>query len=145
LKLIDNDISETFIMTNCDIIVKVNYQKVVDFHKENKSYLTILSSIQYHKIPYGVIMHKNGGEVTEIIEKPEYTFNINTGIYVFNKGCIKFIPENSYFDMPDLIKLLIKNNKKILIYPVNQKDYIDIGEWEAYKKSIEQLSILKRI
>ena len=44
-----------------------------------------------------------------------------------------------YCDMTDLIKELIRNKKKVLMYPVNESDYIDIGQWEEYKKSIIKL------
>ncbi len=141
LKLLPINMDENFIVSNCDIIVKANYQNVYDFHIKNESYLTIISSIQNYKIPYGVIEYKEGGDVVKILEKPEYTFPINTGVYVLNKKCLDYIPQNKYFDMPTLIESLIKDNKKVLMYPINEKDYIDIGQWEEYKKAIQILNV----
>ena len=56
-----------------------------------------------------------------------------------NKESLRFIPRNRYFDMTDLIKNLIKKDKKVFTYPVNENDYIDIGQWEEYKKALEKL------
>jgi len=52
---------------------------------------------------------------------------------------LEYIPGNRYFDMPELINELIKNGKKVLAYPINEGDYIDIGQWEEYKKAIQKL------
>lgn len=139
LKLLEAEIGDVFIVSNCDVIVKANFEEVVNFHKEQNALLTVLSSIQHHKIPYGVVRFKDGGEVIDIIEKPEYSLTINAGVYVLSKDVLKFIPPKSRLDMTDLIKSLIENNKKVIIYPINENDYIDIGQWEEYKKAIEKL------
>jgi dTDP-glucose pyrophosphorylase len=140
LNLVKNHVKDTFIVSNCDIIVKANYEDVLNFHMENNSELTILSSIQHYRIPYGVITFKEGGEVTHVIEKPEYTFTINTGVYILNKSCLKYIPHNTFFHITDLIHALLENNKEVLTYPVNENDYIDVGQWKEYKEAVEKLS-----
>ena len=139
LRLLEKKIKSDFIVSNCDIIVKADFRDVLNFHKKENALLTILSSIQHYKIPYGVIKFRKKGKVIDIIEKPEYTLTINAGLYVLNKKSLRFIPKKSYFDMTDLIKILIKNNEKVVIYPVNENDYIDIGQWEEYKKAMRLL------
>ncbi len=141
LKLLEKEIDDLFFVSNCDVIVKFSLSKVIAFHKEHKSSLTIISSIQHHKIPYGVIKYKKGGEVKEISEKPEFTFTVNTGVYLLNKQALSNIPKNMSCHMTDLIGELIKSNKKVLMYPVNENDYIDIGQWEEYRKNIKYFSM----
>ena len=131
----DNDV----IVSNCDNIVKADYYDVLEFHRKNNSYLTIISSIQHHKIPYGVVTFKDGGEVTEIIEKPEYSFPINTGIYILNQKALDYIPKQTVFHMTHLIEALINNHKKVMTYPVSESDYIDIGQWDEYRTVVEKL------
>jgi len=143
LKLLENNIDDLFIVSNCDVIVKANFEDVIGFHKKQKASLTVLSSIKHYEIPYGIVKRRNGGEVIDILEKPEYTFTINTGVYILNRNILRFIPKNKSFDMPDLIKNLIKNNKKIVMYPVNENDYVDIGQWEEYKKALEKIQFFK--
>jgi NDP-sugar pyrophosphorylase family protein len=141
LKLLEEKISPTFIVSNCDIILKAEYEKVLSFHRETEADLTVLSSIQHHKIPYGVIEFSNGGKVTGIREKPEYTFPINTGVYVVNKECLEYIPEKKVFNMTDLIEVLIADGRKVFTYPVNEKDYTDIGQWEEYRKTLDLIKM----
>ncbi|MBN2323022.1 MAG: CBS domain-containing protein [Spirochaetes bacterium] len=142
LKLLEDEIDELFFVSNCDVIVKFDIADVLRFHKERSAALTVLSSIQHHKIPYGVVHYQNGGEVTEISEKPEFTFTINTGVYLLSKRVLKFIPKNTRYDMTGLIQDLTSGGEKVITYPVNENDYIDIGQWEEYKKSISKLEHL---
>lgn len=140
LKLLTNILPETFIVSNCDIIVHADYEDVLSHHKKQNAALTILSSIQHYKIPYGVVNFKEEGVVTTISEKPEYTFVINTGVYILDKKILDFIPEKEPFDMPNLIQKLIEQGEKVITYPVNENEYIDIGQWKEYKAAIEKFS-----
>lgn len=139
LKMLEDRIEDVFIVSNCDVVVKADYEDVVRFHKKQRAELTILSSIQHYKIPYGVIEFKNGGRVARLIEKPEYVFTVNTGVYILNRSVLKHIPENSFFDMTELIQSLIKSKNRVTTYPVNEDDYIDIGQWTEYKRNKEFL------
>jgi dTDP-glucose pyrophosphorylase len=141
LALLKGIVHGDIIVSNCDNIVKADYFEVLAFHRKYNSYVTILSSIQHHKIPYGVVSFREGGEVTEIIEKPEYSFTVNTGIYILNEKALECIPENSVFHMTHLIEALIKNNKKVMTYPVSENDFIDIGQWDDYRKVVDKLKV----
>jgi dTDP-glucose pyrophosphorylase len=142
LRLAASYIKDFFIVSNCDVLVDVNIEDILKLHKDKNSYLTILSSIQHYKLPYGIVKFKEEGEVTEILEKPEYTYTINTGVYILNKQVLDYIPDNTFFDMTDLIHKLLKSNKKVITYPINESDYIDIGQWEEYKKSISKMNLI---
>jgi len=130
---------KTFIVSNCDIIVKANFAGVVEFHRKSESLLTIISSMQHHQIPYGVVDFKAGGEVTGIREKPEFTFPINTGVYILEKECIDYIPSGEVFHMTHLIEALMADGKKVSTYPINENEYIDVGQWDEYRKAVTLL------
>ncbi|MHC9543650.1 MAG: sugar phosphate nucleotidyltransferase [Vulcanimicrobiota bacterium] len=141
LKLLSGVINEMFIVSNCDVLVRADYEDVMKFHKSNNSMLTVLSSIQHYKIPYGVISFAEKGVVTDIIEKPEHTFIVNTGVYILNREVLEYIPDEQALDMPDLIGILIENRKPVHTYPVNENDYVDIGQLEEYKHAIKKLRL----
>lgn len=140
LALVKSGIEESFIVSNCDIIVKANYAEVLDFHRKSGASLTIISSLRHHKLPYGVVDFKAGGEVLQIKEKPEFTFPINTGVYVLEKSCLDLVPEKRVFHMTHLIEALLAAGKKVVTYPVNENEYIDIGQWDEYRDVIARLS-----
>jgi len=140
LKLLENKIEGDFIVSNCDVLLNVNYAKAFDFHKKNESVFTSITSIQHYKIPYGVVEITNGGEIKEINEKPEYTFQINTGVYILNDKVLKYIQKNKYLDMPELINKLLKNKEKVMAYPISEKDYVDMGQWDEYKEALKKIA-----
>ncbi len=140
LKLLENKIKGDFFVSNCDILLKANFADALNFHTQNKASITSITSIQHYKIPYGVVNIKNGGYIESVVEKPEYTFQINTGVYILNNEALKFIPADKAFDMPQLIKRLIDENKKVCAYPENESNYLDIGQWDEYRKVVQKLS-----
>lgn len=137
LKLLTEEITGTFIVSNCDIIVKANYDDVMDFHKKSGAMMTVVSSIQHHQIPYGVIEFSDGGVITQIKEKPEYTHVINTGVYILEKECLDFIPKDEFFHITHLIETLMDKGLKIVTYPVSEKEYVDIGQWKEYMSAVD--------
>jgi len=138
LKMLENQFTGPFVVSNCDVIVEALYADVLALHVREAASLTILSSFKHFQIPYGVIEFKKGGEITNIVEKPEQTQAINTGIYILNPEVLELIPESAYFDMTDLIQVLIKKGEKVVTYPVNENDYADIGQWKEYQKTINK-------
>ena len=139
LKYIENRIKSPFFVSNCDIIIKEDYTKVYEFHKKGNYDLTMVVSMQHHTIPYGVCEIENGGDLKSIIEKPQYDFLVNTGMYLLNPEIIKYIPENEFFHITHLMETLKQLGYKIGVYPVSEKAYIDVGQWAEYKQAVEKL------
>lgn len=133
LKFLESKIDSTFIVSNCDIIVEEDYTKIYEFHKKGGYSLTLVGSVQHHVIPYGVCKIKEGGELKEIHEKPGYDVLVNTGLYVLNPSVFKYIPYNENIGIIELIDKLKENKDKVGVYPISEKSWIDIGQWEDYK------------
>ncbi len=53
---------------------------------------------------------------------------------------LNLIPENTFFHITDLMKKLQAANEKVGVYPVSEKAWIDIGQWEEYKKTLERFA-----
>jgi len=134
LSLLIDKINNDFFVTNCDILLNVNYNKVYKYYKEVDAFFASITSIRHYAIPYGIVYTGEQSIIKKIEEKPEHIFQINTGVYLLNKEVLDYISENTYIDMPQLIDRLLEENKKVIAYPINEKDYIDIGQWEEYRK-----------
>ena len=137
LKLIKN-LNENFLVMNSDDLTDFDYKDFFEFHKKNKAIVTIATFNKKVNIDLGVLEVGKNNEIVDYIEKPIYNFNVSMGIYAFDKKAIDYIPKDEYFDFPDLIKILKKNDKKILCY--EHKGYwLDIGRPEDYEKANEEL------
>ena len=134
IKLIENKVSDIFILSNCDIIARFQYEDIIKFHKENKNDLTLLASSMSYQIPYGVCLLDKKGNLKKLNEKPSSDFFVNVGLYVMNKKIIKYIPLNKLYNMDDLIKNLISKNKKIGVFPIHNDSWNDYGQWNFINK-----------
>ncbi len=142
LKFLEGRIAVPFFVTNCDIIIESDYKDMYEFHRDNGYDLTLIASMQHHKIPYGVCEIENQGNLKSLKEKPEYDFLANTGFYLLRPEVLEYIPHGQHFDMTDLITRLQSQQKKVGVYPISEKAWIDVGQWEEYKKSIERIGFL---
>ena len=139
LTCLPQKIDTPIFITNCDILIKHDYSKIMEFHKREEYDITIVASIRHYQIPYGVCELKNGSELIDISEKPEYDFLVNTGMYILEPIVIKYIPKNKYYDMTDLIKAAKKEGKKVGVYPISEKSWLDVGQWEQYHEAVKEL------
>lgn len=134
--MLKNKITTSFFVSNCDILIEQDFRDVYDYHNLNKNDITIVTAIKTQKIPYGVIETGEFGLMTSITEKPEMSYMINTGVYMLQPDMIKEIPEGSFFHITDLIDKVRKGGGKVGCFPVTEKSWTDIGEWDEYLKLI---------
>ena len=110
---------------NGDILTKVDFRNLLDFHTSQKADATICIREYQLVVPYGVVSVE-GNRFKGIREKPKESFYINAGLYVLNPDLINYIPENTYFDMPELFKILTSANRATAVYPIREY-WMDIG------------------
>lgn len=127
LSLLKGSINTTFILSNCDILIKEDYDKIVKFHYEYKNIITMICSLKNIKIPYGVVEMGKDGIITSMKEKPEFSFFANTGIYIVEPCVLDYI-NAEYIGFPDIIEQLKKMGKKIGVYPISEESWMDMGE-----------------
>ncbi|MDC0253338.1 nucleotidyltransferase family protein [Bacteriovoracales bacterium] len=121
------------IIVNGDLLTKVNFSNLLQFHNEKKTIATMCTKEYEVQIPYGVIDVDNGN-IAKVDEKPVHSFNVNAGSYVFSPEAFDYIPFNTYFDMNEVFNLFIQNNEKTSAYPISEY-WIDIGHQNDFKKA----------
>ena len=129
--------TEPFFVSNCDIIIHTDYLSVLDFHIKGEYDLTLIASMRHYVIPYGVCDVDNSGDLKCLKEKPEYDFLVNTGVYILEPKILELIPGDTYFDMTDLINKSQAKGMKVGVFPVSEKSWSDIGQWEEYSNTMK--------
>jgi len=135
LSLLKGKLNQTFFVSNCDILIDEDYSEILKYHKANHNEITIVAALKSYPIPYGTLKTTKDGILTEIKEKPEFNFKINSGMYIIEPHLINEIPEGRQFHITELIENLIKEGKKVGVFPVSEKSWRDIGNWDDYLKS----------
>jgi dTDP-glucose pyrophosphorylase len=133
---------EHLIVTNCDVVIQADYAELVSFHTENDYDLTLVASLKDYRIPYGICELEKGGCLARIREKPQYSFLVNTGMYVVRRDRLGLIPEETRCDMTDFIEHLKKVGGRIGVFPIGENAWVDTGEWTEYRKALDTLGQL---
>lgn len=128
-----------FLVMNADLICNVKVQNLADFHIQSGAKLTVCSRKYQMQIPFGVINISNGTRISGIEEKPSHDFFVNAGIYLLDPDVPELIPDNTYMDMTDLIKILTDNGEHVETFPILNY-WIDIGKTEDYERANKELS-----
>lgn len=134
LHLLEDKLNSTFFVSNCDILIDDDYGSIYQYHKENENELTIVASVKTYHIPYGTIESGKKGELVALTEKPQLDYLINCGMYILEPHLLKEIPHNIFFHITDLIEKIKSRSGKVGVFPISEKSWIDIGEWQSYSK-----------
>lgn len=135
LRLLRGHVKEPFIVINGDLLTKIHFGNLIDFHNGQGFDLTVGIKKYEFKVPYGIIQIEEE-KIIDLKEKPIQSFFVNAGVYVLNPEVLEYIPEGQHFDMPELIKLLLKKGKGIGSFPIHEY-WLDIGQIQDYEQAQE--------
>ena len=123
-----------FIMTNGDILTKVDYGRLMEFHARSNALATVCAGLFQQQIPYGVLDYDEN-RLHSIREKPIENFAVNAGLYVLEPDVRQYAPEGA-FGMPDLIDRLPKQGARsgVAVYPLENHWY-DVGCFVEYARA----------
>jgi NDP-sugar pyrophosphorylase family protein len=139
VSLLKDKIKTPFFVSNCDNINQQDYRDVYAYHRKNQNEITIVTMVKSFKIPYGVIETGKDGLMKALSEKPEITYQVNTGVYILNPSCIEEIPQGEVFHITQLIEKIKLRGARVGCFPVSENAWKDMGEWPEYLKMINVL------
>lgn len=128
---------QPLLIINGDILTQVDFRSMLEFHKENKSLLTVGVRKYEMKVPFGVVDTK-GVNVQGLIEKPTYEVFVNAGIYLLEPKACGLVQEDERLDMTDLIQRLLVNGEKVVSFPIIEY-WLDVGNPEDYQRAQEDV------
>lgn len=132
LSLIDVQ-QEPLLVINGDILTRVNFRAMLDFHREQQANMTVAVRQHECRLPYGVV-ETDGVQITSISEKPLVRYLINAGIYLLSPEACRYIPNSQSFDMPDLITKLLAEGRRVVSFPIHEY-WIDVGQHDDYQQA----------
>ena len=83
----------------------------------------------------------DNSDVNKMIEKPEYNFLVNTGMYILEPEVFEDIPENKFFHITELINDYIQKGEKIAVYPVSEGAWLDMGQFKEMEIMLDRLGV----
>jgi len=145
IKYIEQYNPEYVLILSGDHIYKMNYNKMLEFHKEKKADLTVA----HINVPleeasrFGILNTDDDLRIVEFLEKPEHPVSTKAsmGIYIFNWKVLKEYlirdeenPESEKDFGKNIIPMLLEEDRRIYAYPFAGY-WKDVGTieslWEA--------------
>lgn len=137
LYYIKDKLKSTFFVSNCDILLDVDYADILKFHRVNKNIITIITSLKKYVIPYGTVNIDVCGKLVSLVEKPSTDYLVNTGVYVIEPEALKFLKEKKFIHITQLIQECMDDGMPIGAYPIGENSWMDMGQFEDMEKMKE--------
>ncbi len=132
------------VVVSGDCICDFDLKEAYEFHKKKNAHLTVLLKAVDDPLSFGGALCDGDGRIKSFFEKPSWqqvkTNTVNTGIYIFNKDLLEFIPKKTFYDFSkDFFPYLLEKNFRLYGYePAG--DWCDIGSLDEYRRcNIESL------
>ncbi len=133
IKFVSKFFNDTILVMNSDLFTNIDYEDFYLHFKEHDAVMSVAAVPYNVSIPYG-ILDLEGRNIHGLLEKPQYTYYANAGIYLIKRRALDEIPNDTFFNATDLVEKLISEEKKVIRYPLNGT-WIDIGNPQEYQKA----------
>ena len=130
-----DEIRETTVVLNGDILTDIDIASVLSFHQLKKSEATLVLTPVENPSAYGLVETDDSANILRFLEKPKIeeldqiiTNTINAGVYVLEPSILDLIPmgENSSFEY-DIFPEIQRRKKPFFGYIMDGKYWRDIG------------------
>lgn len=143
LSLLKKPPREAILVLNGDVLTKVNFAALLDFHKSEKGLATLCVKRHDIQVPYGVVEladHRLSG----FIEKPTHRFLVNAGIYVIDPKALAWLPKGRPCDMPDFLKKIRRRRSNgVACFPIEEY-WLDIGGMPEFLRAEDEFKEIFR-
>lgn len=134
LDLVRDQLTETFLLMNGDTLSDIDFGSLIRHHLDSSAMATVALSRRNVSIDFGVVEMDSGGAIAAWKEKPTIDYLVSTGIYVFRREAMAFLPHREFINLPDFLLKLKAAGHRVSGY--EHKGYwLDIGRPEDYEKA----------
>jgi mannose-1-phosphate guanylyltransferase len=139
IKNAEMHVDDTVLICNGDILMDLNLEILLDFHRRKKAVATIALTEVEDPTAYGVIQTDAQGRIQQFIEKPApeevVSHLINAGVYVFEEDVFALIPKGTVCSVErDIFPQML--TQKDPLFGIQLPGYwLDVGTLEKYHQA----------
>lgn len=133
LRLFHQETDKPIIIVNGDILTKLSFDQLLNFHEKRKACATVAVAAYDFKVDYGVV-RVDKDMLVGFEEKPVFTSFINAGIYVLSPKTLKNLPDKSCLDMNQLLEGMLRNSERVCAFPIREY-WTDIGKMSDFNQA----------
>lgn len=121
------ELDETFIVTNGDLLTTMDLRGMARQHHETGCDASIGIHERENKIDFGLIEFDAENRLSAYREKPTNLYYVSMGIYILERDAVRrFVTKGDYLDMPSLLLKMKAGNADVRCYH-NDCMWLDIG------------------
>lgn len=137
LAAIIDDLEDTFMVTNGDLLTTLDLAKMINQHKDWKAGASIGVYEREYKIDFGLIERDEDSRLSAYREKPTSKFFVSMGVYVLDREAIRpHVTKNEYLDMPTLLLKMKEAESDVRCFH-DECIWLDIGRPDDFAKAQE--------
>ena len=131
--LLKDRLTETFLLMNGDILTTMDFTAAAAFAASLDADLTVVTKEIVTPFQFGKVIG-SGDYVEGVQEKPDINFEILAGMYFLKPGVFEFIPHKTFFNVDELIRMLLAKGLKVGKY-LCKEYWLDVGQLHDYQKA----------
>jgi mannose-1-phosphate guanylyltransferase / phosphomannomutase len=139
VRLASGKLDDTFLVISGDALCDFDLAKVVDFHRERGSSVTVALKSVPNPLEFGIVVTDSDGRIERFLEKPSwsqvFSDTINTGIYVLEPEVLRHVPADRPYDFSkELFPLLLEMGKPLYGFLCDGY-WQDIGNLDQFRQA----------
>jgi NDP-sugar pyrophosphorylase family protein len=136
-----DELSESFVLANGDLLTNVDLSAMIGEHDRSAADATVGVFGLTESSPYGILTIGPDGRITHYHEKPCRTLDVSMGLYVLRRRAVRpFLRQRrTKLDMPELIQAMINDGCKVAAFR-GTRFWIDIGTPSEYMRASELIA-----
>jgi NDP-sugar pyrophosphorylase family protein len=136
LDLLRDELRETFLLANGDVLADVDYARLIEQHRRHGSDVTIVLAKRLEVVDFGIVHLDETCDLVRWTEKPTIEYLVSAGIYLFEPRVLDRLPPNEFFNIPDFMMLLKESGFRLKGF-VHEGYWLDIGRPSDYERACQ--------
>lgn len=136
LNLLKDQLDETFLVLNGDLLTDLDIHKFYNDHKKHNALLTVGVTSKNVHVDLGVLETEKG-RVVKFREKPTLHYEVSMGVYCMEPEILDLIPKGVPFGFDNLMHIMLQGGLPVHTYH-HDGQWIDIGRPEDFQKAQDQ-------
>lgn len=133
-------LDQTFLVMNGDILTNLDFEALLTDHRASGSLMTVACTPQRLRLESGVLsFDPDTGSLLRYEEKPEMTYTVSMGVYVYEPQVVRGMPRRRPLDQPKVVQQLLSLGERVNCFET-QCAWYDIGTRGGYRRAQEHFA-----
>jgi NDP-sugar pyrophosphorylase family protein len=133
-------LDRTFLVMNGDVLTNLDFRALLADHRASSAAMTLACIRQRLRLESGVLhIDAETGSLLRYEEKPEMTFTVSMGVYVYEPQVLHWMPRGRAVDQPEMVERLLALGERVHCHQADCSWY-DIGTGDGHRRAQEHFA-----